>query len=265
MKANGMCKKLKDRVAVVTAGGSGIGQGIAIKLSQEGADVVIVDLNLKYANIVAGEIKKEGVRSLSLKADVSNADEVEEMINFTIKKFGRIDILVNNAGINKPAPVWDVTEEVWDLTMKVNLKSVFLCSKEVIPFMMKERRGKIINISSISGKKGGTWLSPYCASKFGIIGFTQSIARELAPFNINVNAVCPGIVFTPLWNKLAKVFSKKLNLPPDKVKEYYVERIPFKRPASIDDIANVVTFLCSDEASYMTGQAINVTGGEEMR
>lgn len=131
--------------------------------------------------------------------------------------------------------------------------------------MMRQKYGKIINISSISGKKGGTWLSPYCTSKFGIIGFTQSIARELAPFNINVNAVCPGIVFTPLWDDLAKVFSEKLNLPPEKVKEYYVDRIPFKRPAEPEDIANVVAFLCSDEASYMTGQAINVTGGEEMR
>ena len=130
--------------------------------------------------------------------------------------------------------------------------------------MMEQKNGKIINISSISGKKGGTWLSPYCTSKFGVIGFTQSIARELAPFGINVNAVCPGIVFTPLWDDLAKVFSKKLHLPPEKVKEYYIDRIPLKRPAEVEDVANLVAFLCSDEASYITGQAINADGGEVM-
>ncbi len=202
---------------------------------------------------------------MAIQADVSNTDDVRKMVDSTVDKFGKIDILVNNAGINKPAVIWEVTEEIWDVTMKVNLKSVFLCCKAVIPFMMEAEYGKIINISSVSGKKGGTWLSPYCASKFGIIGFTQSIARELAPFSINVNSVCPGIVFTPLWDDLARVFSKKLNLPPEEVKKYYVERIPFKKPARAEDIGNGVAFLCSSEASYMTGQAINVTGGEEMR
>ncbi len=259
-----MYKKLKDKVAIVTAAGRGIGKGIALKLSQEGANIVIADLDIEAAKTVSEEIEKTGMRSLAIQADVSNADEVKKMVDSTIMEFGRVDILVNNAGINKPAFILDVTEEIWDLTMNVNLKSVFLCSKAVIPFMIKENYGKIINISSISGKKGGTWISPYCASKFGIIGFTQSIARELAPFGINVNAVCPGIVFTPLWDDLAKVFSKKLNLPPEKVKEYYVDRIPFKRPAKAEDIANTVAFLCSDEAGYITGQSINVDGGEVM-
>lgn len=260
-----MDKELKDRVAIVTAAGRGIGRGIALKLSKEGANVVVVDLNFESAKSVIEEIKRNNGKGLAIKADVSESDDVRRIVEVTIKRFGKIDILVNNVGINKPAPIWEVTEENWDLTMKVNLKSFFLCCKAVIPYMMKQRKGKIVNISSISGKKGGTWLSPYCASKFGIIGFTQSIARELASFNINVNCVCPGIVFTPLWDDLAKVFSKKLNLPPDRVKEYYVNRIPLKRPATLEDVGNVVVFLSSDKADYMTGQAINVTGGEEMR
>lgn len=259
-----MCKRLKDRVAIVTASGRGIGKGIALKLSQEGANVIIVDLDAETAKAVSEEIEKSGVKSLPVEADVSNASDVKKMIDFTVKKFNKIDILVNNVGINKPAFILDVTEEIWDLTMKVNLKSMFLCSKAVIPFMMEQKNGKIINISSISGKRGGTWISPYCTSKFGVIGFTQSIARELAPFGINVNAVCPGIVFTPLWDDLAKVFSKKLHLPTEKVKEYYIDRIPLKRPAEVEDVANLVAFLCSDEASYITGQAINADGGEVM-
>lgn len=260
-----MRKSFEKKVAIITAGGQGIGRGIALKFSEEGASVAIADINIETAKSVVKEIEEREGNGLAIKADVSSSDDVKRIIDTTMERFGKIDILVNNAGINRPAFILDVSEEDWDLTMKVNLKSVFLCCKAVVPYMIKQKKGKIINISSISGKKGGTWLSPYCASKFGVIGFTQSIARELAPFNINVNSVCPGIVFTPLWDKLAEVFSKKLNLPADKVKEYYVNRIPLKRPATENDIANVVLFLCSDEASYMTGQAINVTGGEEMR
>ena len=260
-----MVKRFENKVAIVTAGGQGIGKGIALKLSEEGAEVVIADINIESGKTVVKEIEEKGGQGLAIQTDVSSGDEVKRMVDGTIDRFARIDILVNNAGVNKPAFILDVKEEDWDLMMNVNLKGVFLCCKAVIPYMIKQKNGKIIDISSISGKKGGTWLSPYCATKFGVIGFTQSIARELAPYNINVNCVCPGIVFTPLWDKLAKVFSKKLDLPPDEVKEYYVNRIPLKRAATPQDIANVVAFLCSDQASYMTGQAINVTGGEEMR
>lgn len=260
-----MNKRFEDKIIIVTAGAQGIGKGIVLRFSQEGAKVIIADIDAEAGKKLAGELERKGREALAIKTDVSDVKEVKNMVNTTVDKFGQIDILVNNAGVNKPAFILDVKEEDWDLMMKVNLKGVFLCCQTVIPHMIKQKKGKIINISSISGKKGGTWLSPYCATKFGVIGFTQSIARELAPHNINVNCVCPGIVFTPLWDKLATVFSRKLNIPADKVKEYYVSRIPLKRPATSEDIANVVSFMCSDEASYMTGQAINVTGGEEMR
>ena len=260
-----MVKRFENKVAIVTAAGQGIGKGIALKLSEEGAKVVIADIDVESGKNVVKEFEGNGGEGLAIRTDVSNSDEVKRMVDTAMDRFRRIDILVNNAGVNKPAFILDVKEEDWDLMMNVNLKGVFLCSKAVISHMIDQKGGKIINISSISGKKGGTWLSPYCATKFGVIGFTQSIARELAPYSINVNCVCPGIVFTPLWDKLAKVFSKKLNMPADKVKEYYASRIPLKRPATPEDIARVVAFLCSDEASYMTGQAVNVTGGEEMR
>ena len=260
-----MPERFENKVVIVTAGAQGIGKGIALRFSEEGAKVVVADINAGAGDDAVRELQKKGREALAVKTDVSSAGEVKSMIDSVIDKFGRIDILVNNAGVNKPAFILDVKEEDWDLMMKVNLKGVFLCCQTVIPYMIKQKSGKIINISSVSGKKGGTWLSPYCATKFGVIGFTQSIARELAPYNINVNSVCPGIVFTPLWDKLANVFSRKLDMPSDKVKEYYVSRIPLKRPATAKDIAKVVTFMCSDDADYMTGQAINVTGGEEMR
>jgi len=149
--------------------------------------------------------------------------------------------------------------------MAVNLKSMFLCSKAVAPTMMKQRYGKIVNLSSKSGKHGGLWLTAYCASKFGVIGFTQSLAMDLAPYGVNVNAICPGTVYTPLWdNVLAEAYARKLDMPVDQVRDYYTAKIPLGREVRLDEIGNVVVFLCSDASSYMTGQAINITGGQEM-
>jgi sorbitol-6-phosphate 2-dehydrogenase len=187
------------------------------------------------------------------------------MVDQAVGQFGNVDILVNNAGIVQPAFITDLTEENWDRTMRVNLKSMFLCSKAVAPIMMEQQFGKIVNVSSRSGKRGGLWLTAYCASKFGTIGFTQSLAMDLAPYGINVNAICPGPVYTPLWdNVLKEAYAKKQNLDVEEVKDYYISKVPLGREVTLEEIGNIVVFLCSDESNYMTGQAINITGGQEM-
>jgi len=256
--------RLEGRVALVTGAAQGIGKAIAVSFAREGADVVINDLNLEQARKVSEEITGSGRNSLAIKADVSNQQEVTEMVKQIIDKFKRIDILVNNAGISKILPFTETTEELWDKILGINLKGTFLCCKAVIPQMVQQRKGKIINMSSQSGKRGNAWHAAYCASKFGIIGLTQSIASEYAPYGININAVCPGVVFTPLWDEQLAQYGKKRRLPTEKVKEYLLSKIPLGRLPHLEEIANVVLFLASDESSYMTGQAINVTGGQQL-
>jgi sorbitol-6-phosphate 2-dehydrogenase len=257
--------RLAGRVAIVTGAGQGIGRGIALSLAKEGADVVVNDLVSSTAEATAREVSELGRRSLAVQADVSNAAEVNKMVDRAVAEFGTIHILVNNAGVCFPAFITDLTEDVWDQTMSVNLKSMFLCSKAVAPLMMEGRYGKIVNVSSKSGKRGGLWLTAYCASKFGVIGFTQSLALDLAAYGINVNAICPGTVYTPLWdNVLKEAYARKLEMDVKEVRDYYSSKIPLGREIRLDEIGNLVVFLCSDESSYMTGQAINITGGQEM-
>jgi sorbitol-6-phosphate 2-dehydrogenase len=258
-------QQLAGRVAIVTGAGQGIGRGIALSLAKAGADVVINDVVLNTAQDTANEIAKLGRRSLVVHADVSHDAQVNRMVEYVLEELGDIHILVNNAGIAIPAHITELSEDTWDRTMAVNLKSMFLCSKAVAPIMMDRKYGKIVNLSSKSGKKGGLWLTAYCTSKFGVIGFTQSLAFDLAPYGINVNAICPGTVFTPLWDNVLKdAYAKKLNMDADQVRDYYTSKIPLGREVTMDEIGNVVVFLCSDESSYMTGQAINITGGQEM-
>jgi len=256
--------RFKDKIALITGAGQGLGEGIALKLASEGADVVINDVNETKGKEVVKKIEDLGRKAIFVKADISNGQEVKVMAREALNTFGRVDILVNNAGIVRAYPTWEFPEEEWDLVININLKGTFLVCKALVPQMIERRQGKIINISSKSGKKGGIWMSAYASSKSGVIGFTQSLALELAPFGINVNAVCPGVIFTPLWDQLDEVYSKKLGIPKEKVRSHYVEKIPLGRPQTVEDIANVVVFLASDEASFMTGQAINVTGGQEM-
>jgi len=262
--------RLKDKVALITGGGSGIGEGIALRFASEGADIVINDINKQNAEVVANKIRKIGIRVKIAIADISKKNEVDKMTKDVISEFKKLDILVNNAGLAKIIPFWEMTEEIWDKILNVNLKGTFLCCLAFVNHM-RERFvnnnsgfGKIINISSQSGKTGNTAFAAYCASKFGVIGLTQSLALDLAPYNINVNAICPGIVWTSHWQELKKQYAKKRNIPVEKVKEYLVEKIPMRRTCSIDDVANVAVFLASKESDYMTGQAINITGGQEM-
>jgi sorbitol-6-phosphate 2-dehydrogenase len=258
--------RLSGRVALVTGAGQGIGRGIALSLARAGADVAINDVNPETAQSTAQEISGLGRRSLAIPADVSQSQEVRHIMDRVLGELGAIHILVNNAGVCFTAFITDLAEAEWDRTMLVNLKSMFLCCQAAAPVMMNQTYGKIVNVSSKSGKQGGLWLTAYCASKFGIIGFTQSLALELAPHNINVNAICPGTVYTPLWdNVLKEAYAKKLDMEVEKVRDYYNAKVPLGREVTLEEIGNVVVFLCSDESSYMTGQAINITGGQEMR
>ncbi len=256
---------LRGKIAIVTGAASGIGKGIAVRFAQEGAHVSCCDLNEKGAMETVREIEALGREGMAIRVDVTKAEEVAEMARRVFERWGRIDILVNSAGIIKAHFITEVPEETWDAILNVNLKGTFLCIREVAKYMVSQKRGKIISISSKSGKRGGLWLGAYSASKFGIIGLTQSAAMDLAPFQINVNAICPGNVFsTPMWDLLDKEYSRKLGVPPEQVRKIYVEKVPLGRECTVEDVANVAVFLASSCSDYMTGQAINVTGGQEV-
>ena len=241
--------RLKDKVALITGAGSGIGEATAMRFSEEGAKVVINDVNLEGANRVAENIKANGQEAMVLKADISKKDEVEGMIDKIIEHYGRLDILVNNAGINRDALAKKMTEEEWDAVININLKGTFLCAQAAMKAMSKQNYGRIINTSSI-GALGNMGQANYAASKCGVIGLTRTLALECARYNINVNCVAPGATKTPMTAKI-----------PEEIAQKITEKIPLKRFAESREIANMHLFLASDEASYITGQVIFVDGG----
>jgi 3-oxoacyl-[acyl-carrier protein] reductase len=244
---------LTDKIAIVTGAGQGIGRGIALKLAREGAQVVASDANEETALQTSGEIEGLGLRAVATRTDVANPSEVLHLVEDTVARFGRIDILVNNAGIARSATLLKLTEEDWDEVLDVNLKGVFRTTQAVAKHMVEARYGKIVNISSIYGRTGTVGDPNYAASKAGIIGFTKSTARELARYNINVNAILPGMIDTPLLRGI-----------PDRYLTPMIEEIPLRRVGTPEDVANAVAFLASDEASYITGATIEVTGGWRM-
>jgi meso-butanediol dehydrogenase/(S,S)-butanediol dehydrogenase/diacetyl reductase len=264
--------RLKDKVAVVTGGGGGIGEGICLRLAEEGADVMVSDINQDTAEKVAQKIGDIGRRALAVKTDVSKPDQCRSLVNDTLKEMGRLDILVCCAGIMGFAyrkgktlsiAIEDIPEEDWDQTLDINLKGVFLCNQAIIPHFKEQNSGKIVNVASIAGRQGVTFLAPYAASKAGVISLTQSMAQYLAPFNINVNAICPGIIWTPMWEEGVQVLSQD---GPDAIRREIFEnivqsQIAFKRVQYPEDMGNAVVFLVSDEAREITGQALNVCGG----
>ncbi len=253
--------KLKNKIALVTGAGQGIGRGIALRLAQEGARVVVNDVNLKSAEETLSKIESKGGEGIAVETDVTKCDEVEKMARFISENLGIVDILVNNAGICRTIPFLETTEEIWDRIIEVNLKGTFLCCKNFISGMIKKKRGKIINISSESGKTGVKGQSAYCSSKFGVIGLTQSLALEFALHKINVNAVCPGFVGTPLWDRMGREYCKVFDIQKEKVKDYHRRIYPLGRVGTVEDIASVVLFLVSPESDWITGQSINVSGG----
>jgi len=260
---------LNGQIAIITGAASGIGRAIAMRLSLEGAAIVAADLNEKAVEKLIREIKSLGRRGLALVTDVSSEKDVARMVEETRGNFGPVDILVNNAGTGSIGLIIEQSEEDWERPMRVNLKGTFLCSRAVAKEMIPRKRGRIVNISSISGKSGEEFIGAYCASKFGVIGLTQALAKELARHLITVNAVCPGYIWTPMWEEMANWFKENFPSLADKsVQEIFEARVksvtPLRRPQTPDDIANLVAFLVSEEARNITGQAINVDGGAVM-
>lgn len=245
---------LGDKVALITGASRGIGRAIAIRMAQVGADVVV---NYSGSEAAAQEtvdaILALGRKAIKIKADVSNADEVADMVEEAHKTFGHIDILVNNAGITRDGLLMRMKDADWDDVININLKSVYLVTKAVSKIMMKQRSGKIVNMTSVVGVTGNAGQANYSASKAGVIGFTKTCAKELASRGICVNAIAPGFIHTDMTDVL-----------PEKVKEAMVETIPMRRMAEPSEVANVAVFLSSGLSSYITGQVINVDGGMVM-
>lgn len=256
--------KLDDKVVLVTGGGRGIGEAISVYLAKEGANVIVSDIDLNSASRTTGKVKALSRRSMAIRADVSNSKDVEKMVKSIIEKFGRVDILVNNAGILTLKPVVELEEEEWDKVINVTLKGVFLCSKAVAKIMIDQKAGKIVNISSSAAKKPGPFVVHYSAAKAGVVAFTQGLARELGPYNINVNAVCPGVVDTTMWRYQDEEVGRYLGLPKGELTKRFIEAMALHRLQPPEAIAAMVLFLASKEADEVTGQAINVCGGYVM-
>ena len=264
--------RLHGKVALITGGSAGIGKATAERFAVEGAKVVICDLDRDRGQSI---IQTLGPEHRFYKVDVTDRNGVQEWVDDVVARFGRIDALVNNAGILADATLVKVkdgdlikqmSEAAFDRVIAVNLKGVFLCNRAVAPLFRKQKRGKIINISSIGGRKGIDWIPHYSASKAAVIVFTQGVALQLAPFNVNVNTVCPGVIRTPMWDTGAKVLGQGYppfkGMSPDDVFNAVVENmIPMKRPQTAEDIGKTVVFLASEDAKEITGQAINVDGG----
>jgi sorbitol-6-phosphate 2-dehydrogenase len=259
---------LLDQVAIVTGGAQGLGAAIVLRLAEEGAHVVVADLNLEGARATAAEVAKiTGRRTWALSVDVTDESQVAAMVDQTVETFGKLDLLVANAGIVLSGALEEFDVARFRKVIDVNLTGYFLAAKHAARVMKAQGCGSIIQINSKSGKKGSFKNGAYAASKFGGIGLTQSIALELAEFGVRVNAVCPGnLLDSPLWvGSLYQQYAQRLGISEEEVRQRYVDQVPMKRGCTYQDVTNVVVFLASDQSSYMTGQAINVTGGQEMR
>lgn len=245
--------KLTDRIAIVTGAAQGIGRALALGLAGEGAHVVVADIQEDKAIETAAEIQRMGRRSLGLRIDVSVLSDLARMVERTLQEFGRIDILVNNAGIALPTPFLETTEEVWNRIMDINLKAVFFCSQFVARVMVKQGRGKIVNVASTSSFVAGRSEVPYAISKAGVRMLTAAASAELAPYHVNMNAIAPGLIKTPLTERYfpsAEAFEARVRA-----------KIPMGRAGTPEDLVGAVIFLCSDDADYVTGHTLVVDGG----
>ena len=242
--------KLKDKVAIITGSASGIGHATAIKFAAEGAKVVVCDVNQAGIDTVVSELTASGATAVGYVVDVTNKEQIAAMVEGVKAQFGRIDVLVNNAGIVADAQLYKMSDDQFDRVIDINLKGVYNCTKAVIDTMIAQNGGVILNASSVVGLYGNFGQTNYAAAKFGVIGFVKTWAKELGKKGIRANAVCPGFVATPILNSM-----------PEKVIQAMEDRVPMKRLAQPSEIANVYAFLASDDASYINGAAIEVTGG----
>jgi NAD(P)-dependent dehydrogenase (short-subunit alcohol dehydrogenase family) len=255
-------QRLANKVAIVTGAGRGMGRAISVRFAREGADIAAVEVNHDTLQEVAEEVQEQGRKCLPIQADLSRLPEIDGMVKATLQEFGKIDILVNNAGVTKALGLFEITEVDWDWMHGINLRGLFFCLQSVAREMARRKQGKIINIASIAGKGyPGTSNAAYAASKGGVIALTKVAAQLLGPDNINVNAICPGITRTDMFQRLATERARQRGVSIEEVVKGREETIPIRRSNTPDDIAMMAVFLASDEAANVTGQAINVDGG----
>jgi NAD(P)-dependent dehydrogenase (short-subunit alcohol dehydrogenase family) len=272
-----MEQRLSDKLAIVTGAGQGIGKAVALRLAREGADIVVIDVKAETAEQTAHDVRALGRRARPCPVDVAHPTEIQSAVDRVIAEFGRIDILVNAAGIVRTTPFLELTESEWDHVIDTNLKGTVFCMQAVARQMIRQvpqeviargraerSYGKIINFSSISGRRGRSVQLAYAASKAAIISVTQSAALALSPYNINVNAVCPGVIPTPMWEQVDRDRSRIMGAQPGEAMKAFIEKIPLLRAGSTEDVAGAAAFLCSADADYVTGQTLNVDGGFEM-
>ena len=273
-----MTSLLAGKVAIVTGAGQGIGRGVALRLARDGADVVVAEFNPQTAETVRDEIRALGRRSMAYPIDLSQVEQIEPMVARVVGELGRIDILINNAGRVQTKFLLDLTPEDWDRVVDTNQRGLFFClqaaARQMVAQIPEEVRsadraprsyGKIVNFASISGRSGRPYSSHYAAAKAAVISITKSAALALAKYNINVNAVAPGVVPTPMWAQIDKERGELFGSKPGEALHNFIENsIPLKRASSVEDLAGVVSFLCSADADYITGQCLNVDGGIEM-
>ena len=253
---------VEGQVAVVTGAGQGIGRAIALRLAQDGMDVVVADLRGDLAEVVAQEVRLTGRRALALTIDVTSEDHRRRMFDLTLDHLGRLDALVNNAAIQRVALPLDVTEEHWDAVMDVNAKAVYFCCRLALRHMVGQRSGRVVNIASMAGKAASTIYHPvYNVSKAAVLAMTKTFALAHATDGVRVNAVCPGIVETPMQEVVDREFARVTGKQPEEIRRERVGRIPMGRVEQPEEVAAVVSFLIGPDSRYMTGQAINVTGG----
>lgn len=253
--------KMNGKVIVITGGSSGMGAAMAKDFVTRGAKVAVFDLNEEKGQKLVNDI---GESAAYYKVDVTSKAAIKDAVADVESTYGPLTTLVNSAGVSKMVPFLESSEELWDLTMDVNLKATFLTCRIAIERMLEHGGGEILNMSSLSGKKASSWQTIYCASKFGVQGLTQSIAKEFADKNIRVNSICPGIVYTEMWEKLKHEYAKKRNIDPEEVMDYFKGNIPMHRLVDMQDVINAAVYLLTDKSSYLTGQSINLAGGEWM-
>lgn len=257
-------ERMDGSVIVITGGGSGMGAAMAKNFAARGAGIAIFDLDETKGSAVANSITDANGKAIYKKVDVTNKQEVQRAADEAEQELGKITSWINSAGVSKMVPFLKSSEELWDLTINVNLKATFLCCQVAVEKMLEHGGGSILNMSSLSGKKASAWQTIYCASKFGVQGLTQSIAKEFADRNIRVNSICPGIVYTEMWEKLKYEYAQKKSIDPEEVMPYFKKNIPMHRLVDLQDVINAAVFLLTDNSGYLTGQSINLTGGEWM-